>query len=193
MQNAIRTMQIPLFGTLDQGAVSLNAHAPKILSLSPTRSAPAPLGHNHVRPQIHTLSPSNCVDLLLQADIATILPRRARSARALWHMMARMAAGALDAFDLHVTPTPSGTDVIAAPGEGDVEEDTFHARLPRNETTGTGLVEGMLAFVNEILETHDTFGRLYVISVEAEEQAIAYLTEGEVDALEAAGICADLI
>lgn len=233
MQNAARTSQMPLFGMPRSTPNSLN-----ILSLQQPRTAPAPDAHDHVRdhvqialqgtpprddqgaettPPAETFSEHPYASLIL-SDVATVLPKRPRSPKALWRIMERLSASALAPFTVTITPTSTTEwDMVAVlnqdtdqDGDQDGDQDTdldgefFHARL-----STSGLVDAFMAFTNEILETLDTFGRLYLLPpyrlsgstgcgecdccVGSHRMMVAYLTEGEVDLFEAEGIAVDLL
>lgn len=205
MQNAMQTSQMPLFEMHRDAPDPLN-----ILSLQKPRTAPAATSHDDVRAPIReALRPAegqHPYSVLIQTDIATVLPKRPRSPKALWRIMERLSASALSNFTVSITTSSTQWDVVAIQDgdDHDLEDgEFFQARL-----SASGLVDAFMAFANEILETQDTFGRLYLLPphraardsghgcdccVGPHRMMVAYLTEGEVDLLDAEGISVDLL
>ncbi|MFT4974773.1 MAG: hypothetical protein ACI8S6_000656 [Myxococcota bacterium] len=195
MQSALHSYQMTMFGINDRGPDPLN-----ILSLKHTRCAPLPHGHDYVRgPVEDALQNEHPCTMLVQADIATVLPKRLRSARALWRIIARLSATALDRFTIKLSPLTNasgqtGWDMVALQDTTDPSEDVVYFQL---RLTQDGLSEAVLALANEILETLDAYGRLYLLpspsGTSGQRRVVAYLTEGEIDRLELSGISADLL
>lgn len=205
MQNALRKLQMTLFEVPDPASAALN-----ILSLKPAYSTPSPVSHEHIRACVGEVldhnsvqsHPDTLIAALIQSNIATILPARRltpSSVRSFWHVADRLSARVLSEFTLCLSSLNDGLDVVAMGGE----ELYFYTRLPdvAGGAPDSEVLDAMFSFTNEILETLDSFGRFYVlptpdqvtdVSGVAGQHVVAYLTEGEVDALAASGTVVEL-
>jgi hypothetical protein len=207
MQNALRKLQMSLFEVPDPASAALN-----ILSLKPAYSTPPPSSHEHIRARVGEVldhssvqpHPDTLIAALIQSNIATILPTRRltpSAIRSFWHVADRLSARALSEFTLRLSCPSDGLDVVAIGGE----ELYFYTRLPEHlgdaQERGSVLLDAMFSFTNEILETMDAFGRFYMLPIPAQvadasgassQHVVAYLTEGEVDALAVSGTVVEL-
>ena len=200
MKSAVKSLQMPLFAESDSGCHELD-----ISSVTPMRSAPLATSHEHIREVLcQALSLNSVQDfltsfpapsfapMLVQSSVASVIDPL-QSARSVWHVFKRLSATALSDLSFRVSHKTSGEDVVVW-DHHDVCEELFFVTHIASAASDT--IDIMMAFVNEVLETMDAYGRLYVLdatslgspSLHTDQRLVAYLTEGEVDMLDAVGV-----
>ena len=159
--------------------------------------APAPVDHDDVREAVQAAladtSAACPIQLmpLLTANIATLLPPRLpgglRAPRMLWRVLERLCAGGLSGLELRSPTDPLEPGRLSLIAWHSAEE-FYHLTLSRSD-----VVTELLVLANEILESRDGLGRLYVLqhpSLSAEDGRllVGCFTEGEALALESVGV-----
>ncbi|MDG1479254.1 MAG: hypothetical protein P8R54_06660 [Myxococcota bacterium] len=174
-----------------------------ILAFRRGGAAPVPESHDDQRaPVVRALewsSTDSPIAALIKTDVAQMF-RPGLSMKVLWGSISRLCAGGLDGLRMRlvigstaaINGESAGCDQSLILWAGDsAEEDDEVYQLSMTDTDD---LLGVAGLINEALESRDAFGRLYVLSSDADGLTVlGYFTDREAELLEAHSIQADWV